>query len=301
MSRTGELNPKTTAALFAGLYAERLSGVAYFRNPQGQTVFVSFLRGLAQHASGECGEGDAAIKTVLAWTEGEYRFMDDVRPDPDDFLPNISSSFAAALGGGERIAAEGPFEDSGPPLPILAVGDSMGVVAAAKATEAAAVFPKTAFTGCWALGPAEMRIGFLLYRAGVVAGALTREGKLILRGEEAREAFDGKLLRSAATCEFLKAGEETAQALQAALKGKDAIARMPAAALNIDEYLQWAGDFGLTGVLSAIKDNRVGNIYYCKGKLLGAAATPGCKLSNELDKVLELIYAPGATIEVLAA
>jgi hypothetical protein len=170
IEKTGELEHTAAEEVFAAVFRARAYGVVHFKSPEGADVFVTFERGLAQHASGGGLEGEAAVKAVLSWREGDYRFIDDIRPDDEDFPPNVPAGVAERLGG----PAEAPVAEVLPPTPppaVLPAGeDTAGVNVPGTAEALLATLGETGFTGCCAVGPAANRRGFFVFVAGEARG-----------------------------------------------------------------------------------------------------------------------------------
>jgi len=295
IDKTGDLAETGAAELLAALYQARTFGVVHFKGPAGESAFVTFSRGVAKHASGNVGDGDAAIKTIMSWAEGEYRFIEDVLPDAEDFPANVSAARAAAL-----AKAAGEAEKI-PALPILPAGKSAGAVTETTASDVLKKLAAAKFTGCLAVGPAERRRGALAFRAGAPAGTVLWHDGRFLTGDKGYNTFARLFDAEKVRAELFALDESAAAALAAGLTGTAAVSRMPAAALNIEEYLSWARAAKLTGVVSIVAGERSANILIAEGEVLGSVVTPGGKLKKELDDALALYYAPGATVAVFAA
>jgi len=294
---TGELNPKKFAALFAALFAARASGVIYFRGPDGRNAFVTLARGRAEHASGEAGEGESAVRLMATWPAGDYRFMEDIRPDAGTFPVNLGRGFADALARGE-LAPAPPDEEAGPPFPIIVLGEPVAIPGGADAAGWDAALSRAAFTGCWAIGPPERRRGFVLYMNGAVGGAIAREGRLVLRGDEARGLLWDAARRPGVNAAALAVKPEEAAALKAALTARPAVARIPAVAVNVDEYIAWLEASKQAALISVVAGAQVANILVAAGKRLGAVVAPDSRLKAEVDDALTLFYSAEATVEI---
>lgn len=300
IEKSGELESTSPEEIFAAVYRARAYGVVHFKSHEGAAVFVTFERGLAQHASGGGLDGEAAVAAVLSWEEGEYRFIDDIRPDDDDFPPNVPHGVAESLGG---AAGTGPAEVSAetPPLPVLPAGEAAG--AATTAETAADLFDDLAderFTGCCALGPASSRRGLFVFVSGETVGGLLWDGGNLRRGDEARAVFEAEFDRYRGDLEFLNLDEATAGVLALGLTGGTAVARIPAAAVNVEEYLAWVQNETGTVLVSIVAGRGSANILLKSGEMLGAVVAPGTEIHPEPDEALALYYSPGATIEVFA-
>jgi hypothetical protein len=300
IEKSGELESTSPEEIFAAVYRARAYGIAHFKSPEGTAVFVTFERGLAQHASGGGLDGEAAVEAVLSWEEGDYRFIDDIRPDDDDFPPNVSQEVAESLGAtAETRSAEASVET--PPLPVLPAGEAAGEGAAAETADG--LFDDLAderFTGCCAVGPASSRRGLFVFTSGVARGGLLWDGESVCRGDEARAVFDANFGRYRGDLEFLKLDEETAGVLALGLTAGVAIARIPAAAVNIEEYLAWVQRETGTVLVSIVAGRGSANILLKSGEMLGAVIAPGTAIHAEPDEALALYYSPGATIEAFA-
>jgi len=305
IEKSGSLDLRPAGQVFRALALARAFGVLYFKGLDGRNVFVIIKRGLAEHASGEAGAGDEALKTVMSWLEGEYRFIEDVQPDTEDFPANVSRALAAAVAGvGADAPAEPPTAAPPPPakvpaLPVLPAGEEAGVVEAGTAAELAAALQAEGFTGACVLGPAGSRRGFFLFNGGSPLGGLLWAGDRLARGEQAEAAFADAA--AGAPCAKLALGADEVAALAAGLTGRVAITRMSASALNVEEYLAWAADAKLTGVISVLADERAANILLREGRVIGAVTAPDTALRREPDEALALLFTPGATVEVYAA
>jgi len=301
IEKNGELESTSPAEVFAAVYRARAYGMVHFKGPEGGAVFVTFERGLAQHASGGGLEGEAAVDEVLSWQEGDYRFIDDIRPDDDDFPPNVPGEVAEHLGAGE---AEAPAEDDTPrtpPLPILPAGELAAEVASADTAEG--VFDElaeSAFTGCCAVGPSRNRRGFFVFVAGEPRGGLMWDGEGVRRGEDARGVFEADFDRFRGGLEFLETDEDAAGVIALGLAAGISIARIPATALNIEEYLAWVQRETGTVLISIVADRGSANILLKSGETIGAVIAPSTEFNAELDEALALYYSPGATLEVFA-
>jgi hypothetical protein len=259
-------------------------------------IFVTFKLGLAQHASGKGTDGEAAVKAVLGWQEGEYRFIEDVMPDEEDFPVNVPAAIAAALGAGEGEALDEALA-KGAPLPVLAVGESKPTPPAETAGELFDLLEKENFTGCCAVGPAEARMGLFVFVEGAPAGGIMWARDSYRRGEEATAALEKSFGKAKGSIELFGTREEVATTVAVAFGGDPAIARLPSAAINMEEYLSWVRGAGITGLVSIIAGDKGANILIKNGYVLGAVVAPDTTLSTEADEALALFYARGATVE----
>ncbi len=301
IDKNGELNETSPAEIFAAVHQARAYGVIHFKSAGGETVFVTFKRGLAQHASGKAGEGEAAVKEVLSWREGEYRFIEDVMPDEVNFPVNVPPEIAVALGVGKDEALEGVAVTKVPPLPILAAGESEGPVAAKDPADIFSGLEKKKFTGCCAVGAATERLGLFLFIEGTAIGGLMWDCDSFRRGEEAAAALEKVFERVKEKLEMYSASEEVASAMAVAFAGHSTIARMPSAAVNMEEYLSWAGEAGTTGLVSIVAGEKVANILIKSGHVLGAVVAPDATVNPEADEALALFYTREATVEAYAS
>ncbi len=300
IEKNGELDKTSPAEIFAAVHRARAYGVIHFKSAGGETVFVTFKRGLAQHAYGKAGEGEAAVKVVLNWREGEYRFIEDVMPDEENFPVNVPPGIAVALGVGKGEGLEGAALAKVPPLPILTAGEPAGRVSPKDAGDLFGELEKGKFTGCCAVGPSTERLGLFLFIEGAAIGGLMWDCDSFRRGDEAATALEKVFERIKGELELFSAGEEVASAIAVAFAGHLAIARMPSAAINMEEYLSWARKAGLTGLVSIIAGEKAANILIKNGDVLGAVVAPDAAINAEADEALALFYAREATVEAYA-
>ncbi|HUV86218.1 MAG TPA: DUF4388 domain-containing protein [bacterium] len=301
IEKNGELRETGPAEIFTAVHKARAYGVIHFKGPGGETVFVTFKRGLAQHASGKGVEGEAAVQTVLTWREGEYRFIEDVMPDEEDFPVNVPPEVAVALGVGKAETLKGPAAAKVPPPPILAAGEPAGPVSAKSLAELFGGLEKEKFTGCCAVGPAAERLGLFLFIDGAAVGGLMWDCDSYRRGDEAAAALEKVFEQVRGELELFSAGERAASAMAVAFAGHLAITRMPSAAVNIEEYLSWARKARITGLVSIIAGEKAANILIKNGDVLGAVVAPDATVNTEPDEALALFYAREATVEAYAA
>jgi hypothetical protein len=301
IEKTGELGETSPAEIFAAVHRARAYGVVHFKGAGGETVFVTFKRGLAQHASGKTGEGEAAVMEVLNWRQGEYRFIEDVMPDEVNFPVNVPPEIAVALGVGKGEELEGATLAKVPPLPILVAGESAGPASAETPAELFGRIEEERFTGCCAVGPRAERMGLFLFIEGAAVGGLMWDCDSFRRGDEAATAFEKNFDKVKEELEFFVAVEEVASAIAVAFSGHLAVARMPSAAINIEEYLSWAREAGITGLVSIIAGEKAANILIKNGGILGAVVSPDTTVNAEADEALALFYAREATVEAFAA
>jgi hypothetical protein len=301
IEKNGELESTSPEEVFAAVYRARAYGMVHFKNPGGAAVFVTFERGLAQHASGGGLDGEAAVEAVLSWREGDYRFIDDIRPGDDDFPPNVPKEVAEGLGAG---AAEEPSAEAAggiPPLPVLPAGEpAEGMASAETAEELLVGLAEVRFTGCCAVGPARSRRGVFIFAGGEARGGLFWDGEGMRRGSDARAVLERDFGRHRENLEFYKLDEETAGVLALGLAGGIAIARIPATALNIEEYVAWVQRETGTVLISIVAGLGSANILIKSGEMLGAVIAPSTVINPEPDEALALYYSPGATLEVFA-
>lgn len=301
IEKNGELEETSPAEVFAAVYRARAYGVIHFKGPGGETVFVTLKRGLAHHASGKIGEGGDAVRAVLDWEEGEYRFIEDVMPDEDDFPGNVPPGIAETLGKGKAGALAGKALVKVPPLPILPTGEPAGKISPPTSAELFEELEKAKFTGCCAVGPADERWGLFLIIEGAAVGGLVWDCDSFRRGDEALTALDRGFGQAEGAYETFRFGDDVASAMAVALTGRVAVTRMPSAVVNIEEYLTWVKKAGITGLVSIVAGDRAANILIRHGDVLGAVVAPGTALTAEPDEALALFYAPDATVEAFAA
>lgn len=300
IEKNGDLDITSPAEVFAAIHRARAYGVIHFKGPEGETVFFTFKRGLAQHASGEAGEGEAALKAVLKWREGEYHFIEDVMPDEGDFPPNVSAEVAAAIGLGKAAELEKEKEPEPPPLPILPAGEPAGAFTAENAEGIFSKLEKDGFTGCCAVGPDVKRWGLFLFVEGVTFGGLVWDGESFRRGDEAAPVLTNVLGRLGGEVELFTLGKDTASAIATGLSGPVAVTRMPSAAINLEEFISWAQEARVTGLISVIGGDKAANILIRYGEVLGAIIAPHTTVNAEADEALALFYTRGATVEAFA-
>ncbi len=301
IDKNGDLDVTSPAEVFAAIHRARAYGVIHFKGPGGETVFFTFKRGLAQHASGEAGEGEDVLKAVLKWREGEYHFIEDVMPDEGDFPANVPPEAAVALGMGKAADWEKERDPKGPPLPILPAGEPAGVLSAAKGEEIFIKLEEESFTGCCAVGPPSNRWGLFLFMEGAARGGLIWDCESFRRADEATSALTEVLARLGGETELFAVGEEVASAIAVGLSGQVAVTRMPSAAINVEEFLSWAQSAGVTGLISVIRGDKAANILIRHGKVLGAVVAPDTTVNPEPDEALALFYTRDATVEAFAA
>ena len=301
IAKNGELENTSPEEVFAAVYRARAYGIVHFKGPAGEAVFVAFERGLAQHASGGGLDGEAAVKAVLSWREGEYRFIDDIRPDDEDFPPNVPGEVAESLGAGAAEAPSAEAAAENPPLPVLPAGVADEKVAVPEtADELFDGLAESRFTGCCAVGPARSRRGLFVFTAGRARGGLLWDGESMRRGDDARAVLKGDFGRFRDDLEFFNLEEEMAGVLALGLTAGIAIARIPAAALNIEEYLAWVQKDRGTVLVSIVAGRGSANILIKSGGILGAVIAPSTEVSGQPDEALALYYSPEATLEVFA-
>lgn len=301
IEKTGELESTSAEEIFAAVYGARAYGMVHFKNPEGLAVFVTFERGLAQHASGGGLEGEAAVEAVLSWREGDYRFIDDIRPDDDDFPPNVPKEVAESLATGAAGEPSSEIAGGVPPLPVLPAGEPAGVEAGAEtATELFEDLAAARFTGCCAVGPARNRSGIFVFVGGDSKGGILWDGEGMRRSADARAVLEKDFDLHSKRLEFFKLDEAVAEVLALGFAGSPAIVRIPAAVLNIEEYLAWVQKDTGTALISIVAELGSANILIRSGELLGAVISPGAAVNPEPDEALALYYSPGASIEVFA-
>jgi hypothetical protein len=301
IDKNGELEKTPAATVFGAVYQALAYGVLHFKGPEGETVFVTFKRGLAQHASGDGVDGEAAVQAVLSWREGEYRFIEDVRPDDDDFPPNVPPEIAETLGAGETEVSAAEPDDEVPPWAVLPAGNAGGKASSRTPDDLLDDAAESRFTGCCAVGPAESRLGLFVFIAGKARGGLMWDGERVRRGDDAWSVFRDAFDRVRGDLEYLNLDDEAAEVVALGLAGEAAIARMPAAVINIEEYLAWVQKDKGTVLVSINAGRRAANILIHSGKILGAVVAPHTELAGEADEALALHYTPAATLEVFAA
>lgn len=300
IEKNGELAETRPAEIFAAVHQARAYGVIHFKSAGGETVFVTFKRGLAQHASGKTGEGEAAVKEVLNWREGEYRFIEDVMPDEVNFPVNVPPEIAVALGVGRGEELETATLAKVPPLPILAAGESAGPASAKNPGDLFGALEKEKFTGCCAVGAAAERLGLFLFIEGAAIGGLMWDCDSFRRSDEAATALEKVFERVKEELELFTAGEDVASAMAVAFAGHLTIARMPSAAINMEEYLSWVRKTRVTGLVSIIAGEKAANILIKNGDVLGSVVAPDATVNAEADEALALFYAREATVEAYA-
>lgn len=300
IDKTGELNRTSPAEIFEAVHEARAYGVVHFKSAGGETVFVTFKRGLAQHASGKGEEGEAAVKAVLEWRDGEYRFIEDVMPDEVNFPVNVPPEIAVALGAGQGEVLEEALAKV-PPLPILAAGEPAGPASAENPVGLFGSLEEERFTGCCAVGPPAERWGVFLFIEGATVGGIMWDCDTFRHGDEAAAAFEKNFDEVKDDLELFSAGEEIASAIAVAFSGHLAVARLPSAAVNIEEYLTWARSAGITGLVSIIAGEKAANILIKNGDILGAVVAPDTTVNAEADEALALFYARESTVEAFAA
>jgi hypothetical protein len=301
IEKTGELENTSPEDVFAAVYRAQAYGMVHFKNADGQAVFVTFERGLAQHASGEGLDGEAAVEAVLSWREGDYRFIDDIRPDDDDFPPNVPPEVAESLGPGALAEPAEEAAGSVSPLPVLPCGEPAGMTVTAETAEE--LFDEMAaanFTGCCAVGPARNRAGIFLFVDGDAKDGILLDAEGARRGADARAALERDFGLYSENLEFFELDAGAAGVLALGLTSSPAIVRIPAAVLNIEEYLAWVQRDAGTALISIVADLGPANILIKSGEILGAVIAPGTGINPELDEALALYYSPGATAEVFA-
>ncbi len=300
IEKNGELEETSAAEVFAAIHRARAYGVIHFKGPEGETVFVTFKRGLAQHASGKGGEGEGAVKAVLGWREGEYRFIEDVIPADEDFPTNIPEAVADALAAGKLGIPAGALPEKVPPLPVLPAGEPAGQISAEAPAKLLDELEGSRFTGCCTVGSAEGEWSLFLFIEGAAVGGLVWDCDSFRRGEDAWPAFEKMFGETARNCELYRLAEEAASAIAVGLSGHVAVVRMPSAVINIEEYLSWAAKSKITGLISVIAGERAANILIKGGEVLGTVVAPDTKISDEPDEALALLYTPGASVEAYA-
>jgi len=301
IEKNGELKETSPAEIFAAVHRARAYGVIHFKGPEGETVFVTLKRGLAHHASGKAGEGEDAVRAVLNWGEGEYRFIEDVMPDEVNFPGNVPAEVAVALGTGKTGALARTAVVKVPPLPVLPAGELTGKISVKAPAGLFDELEKAKFTGCCAIGPPERRLGLFLFIEGAAVGGLVWDCDSFRRGDEALTAFEKVFGQVEGGFETFRLEDEAASAIAVALTGRVAITRMPSAVVNVEEYLGWVKKSGITGLISIIAGERAANILTRHGNVLGAVVAPGTTLNAEPDEALALFYAREATVEAFAA
>jgi hypothetical protein len=303
IDKSGELEETKAAEVLAAIYRARAYGLAHFKGPTGETIYVTFERGRARHASGDGREGDAALYLVLTWDQGEYRFIEDVKSDEDDFPLNIPAELADSLGSPDDVTEEAEADEAEdmPPLPVLPGGEAGEVFKATTADDLEKKLGEAGFSGYCAVGPPDGRAGLLLFSEGEAVCGLLRDGEAFGRVDDVWSGLAPLFDRSARECALYEADAPTASAINAGLSGRRVVARVPSAVVNVDEFLVWAGETGMTGLISIIAGDRTANILIGGGDVLGAVVAPETVLRPETDEALALFYTPGATFEAFAS
>jgi hypothetical protein len=139
-----------------------------------------------------------------------------------------------------------------------------------------------------------------VFVAGEARGGLLWDGENMRRGDDARAFFADNFGRLRNDLGFYKLSPGAGEVLALGLAGEAAIARIPAAALNLEEYLAWVGEVKKTVLVSIVAGRGAANILIKGGKILGAVIAPSTNVAAEPDEALALYYSPGATIEVFA-
>jgi hypothetical protein len=274
--------------------------VVHVKGPAGETAFIVFRGGVAKHVSGEFGEGDDSLKVIVSWPEMDYRFIEDVLPGEDLFPANVSLRLAASLGEGDVTAAPTAVsdEEKTPALPVLPMGEPAGTSDAKNITDLFDEAAAAGFTGSCAVGAAARRTGVYLFKRGTpVGGIVWKEGRF-LRRVEAEAAFDAVLSRDHSGVELFKAEESAVTVQTAGLLGRIAVTRIPAAVLNVEEFVSFAKDSAVTALICIVAEDRAANVLLFEGRLLGTVVAPETALKPELEDALVLHYTPGATVEV---
>lgn len=124
MQTSGSLEQTSLATLLETMQAERATGtLAVIRD--GQTCSLYFLFGHLFHAAGDLGQGEEAVITALAWSDGQFTF------DPRAKLPaeeTIKSATGDLLAEAERRRGEPAAEPAATGGATGAWGD-LGVTA----------------------------------------------------------------------------------------------------------------------------------------------------------------------------
>ncbi|MGD8718781.1 MAG: DUF4388 domain-containing protein [Candidatus Zixiibacteriota bacterium] len=302
IDKSGELEETKAAEVLAAIYRARAYGLAHFKGPAGETIYVTFERGRARHASGNGREGDAALYLILTWDQGEYRFIEDVKSDEDDFPLNIPAELAESLCKVEDVEEEREDEAAEviPPLPVLPEGESSDVFTAKTADDLKKKLGESGFSGYCAVGPPDGRAGLLLISEGEAVCCLLWDGEGFGRFDDVWSGLAPFFDRSARECALYETDAPKAEAINAGLSGRRIVARVPSAVVNVDEFLAWVGDTGMTGLISIIAGDRAANILISGGDVLGAVVAPENVLRRETDEALALFYTPGATFEAFA-
>jgi hypothetical protein len=300
VDKSGELEVTKAAEVFAAIFRARAYGVIHFKGPEGETVFVTFKRGVAQHASGKGREGETAIRAVLKWEEGEYRFIEDVRPDDEDFPPNVPEVVAEALGLGKRKLEAAP-PASLPPLPVLPAGSAAPPPKADTFSALCEGLAEAAFTGCCVRVSPGGRDGLFVFLRGSLAGGIFWDGLRFQRGDAADPAWQEPEIEKGGVFELFALPPETARAFEAGVTGAVAITRLPAAAVNVEEFLSWVENSRYTALISIVGGERVANILIGEGEVLGAVVAPQAEVNADTEEALALYYTRGATVEAFIA
>jgi hypothetical protein len=97
---------------------------------------------------------------------------------------------------------------------------------------------------------------------------------------------------------LFKAEESAVTVQTAGLLGRIAVTRIPAAVLNVEEFVSFAKDSAVTALICIVAEDRAANVLLFEGRLLGTVVAPETALKPELEDALVLHYTPGATVEV---
>jgi len=296
IDKSGELEVTSAAEVFAAIYRARAYGVIHFKGPEAGTVFVTFKRGVAQHASGKGREGETAIRAVLKWKEGEYRFIEDVRPDDGDFPPNVPEIVAEALGRGKRTA-EAPVVEKIPPLPVLPAGSAVPPPKARTFSALCEELAGASFTGVCARSLSGTPNGLFVFLQGSLAGGVVWDGLRYYRGDAADPAWQEPGLERGGDYELFALPPETVRVFETGVAGTVGITRVPAAAVNVEEFVSWVEGSRYTALISIVGGENAANILIEEGKVLGAVVAPHTEVNPDTEEALALYYTRGATVE----
>ncbi len=316
MGDRGNFSDTPPGQIFSNAAADKKNGVLYLKGPNNENVFVIIKNGKARHVSGDLGEGDPALVGCFGWARGSFSLIEDITTDETTFINNVSDELAKALAKGvdshEHLIASLTGTVAAPPVTAKPPAKSQPK----HLMQPAIVFfgdlyTKLCFNGkksledlCKLTAPdvftgiiaaiTPKALGYLFFVGGKKLG----EATISVDGITACEGAAADLFDVAVQIEAFKYAENVMAPYIAMANGTRAVTRVPAEAVNIDKFILWAEESGLTCFIW-INDNRhTANILIRNGKILGGLTELAGGLNPVIDDALAIFYSPDAEVEI---
>ncbi len=317
MGDRGNFSETPPGHIFTDAASGKKNGVVYLRGPDNEHVFVIIKDGKARHVSGDLGEGDPALVGCFGWPEGSYSLIEDITTDEKTFINNVSDELAtvlakgidsydqliSALTGVTGTTAPGTSPDTKKPKhltqPAIIFFGNLYTKLCFNGKKSLEEIRKLAapdvFTGVIAAITSDA-IGYLFFSGGKKLGEATINSD----GITACEGAAAGLFDEAAQIEAYECPDAVMTSYMALANGTRAVTRVPAEAVNIDRFIPWAEDKGLTCFIW-INDNRhTANILIKGGETLGGLTELSGDLNPVIDDALAIFYSPDAEVEIFA-